>query len=95
MSLPIIFCFFAFAYNLLMFFIEGGFDLKIANRLFWTVLWLVILLYLVNVLALFRLLYRVVSVENAIGNSIETNRRITDYFDENQEEPRFLRKRLS
>ena len=79
-----------------MFFIEGGFDLKIANRLFWTVLWLVILLYLVNVLALFRLLYRVVSVENAIGNSIETNRRITDYFyfDENKEEPRFLRKRI-
>lgn len=68
--------------------------MKLANRLFWTVVWFVLFLYLVNGLALLRMFYRLLSVERILGNAVEPNRKITEYFDDSNDEERTMRKRL-
>ena len=82
-----------------MFYFEGGFDFRLVKRMFFTLIWFVVLLYLINAAAIVKIFNRLLSVEKDQENVERKNKRITDYFEEepreNEINQRFSRRRLN
>ena len=101
MPILILVSFLAFLYMFSMFYFEGGFDFRLVKRMFWTLIWFVVLLYLINAAAIVKIFYRLLSVEKDLENGEKQNMRITDYIyfegesRNNDEKQRFCRRRLN